>query len=310
MGGQIKTQEYAYFKREIVPVEEANINIKTHAFQYGTGCFCGIRGYWNDEKQQFYLYRLKDHYERLYQSAKILMMNVGHSIEELIDITVSLVKKNQWKEHAYFRPILYKSDLSISPRLHDVGDDFAIYTIPLGDYLDVEKGLSCRVSSWTRLAENMIPTRAKASGGYINSALAKSEAMLDGYDEAIFLDSHGYVSEGSAENIFLVRNGKLITPQFSDSILEGITRRSVIHLAKKELGIEVEERSIGRSELYVSDEAFFCGTGVQLSWIREIDRRVIGDGKLGKIAGAIQKLYFDVVMGNQAGYEDWLTPVY
>jgi len=302
--------DYIYFEGAIVPAENAKVRIKTHALQYGTGCFGGIRGYWNQKQEQLYLFRLKDHFLRLKKSAKILMMKPKHSIEELIELTLQLIKKNEWHEDIYIRPFLYKNALTLSPRLHDVTDDIAIYTQPLGDYLPVDTGLRCKVSSWMRIPDNVIPTRAKASGGYINSALAKSEALLEGYDEAIFLDHSGNVSEGSAENLFIVREGKLITPPVTDSILEGITRRSLIEMVKKEFDFDVEERSIARTELYIADEVFFCGTGVQVAWIKEIDRRIIGNGSIGLVTHLIRDKYFNVVTGKFPAYKNWLTAVY
>ncbi len=302
-------QDYAYFEGKIIKTNEANISIKTHALQYGTGCFGGIRGYWNNKHNQLYLFRLRDHFERMHQSAKVLMMKPNKSIDELIDITINLVKKNNWKEDIYIRPFLYKSSLNLSPKLHDIPDDIAIYTIPLGDYLDIDNGLKTKISSWIRLSDNMIPTRSKASGGYINSALAKSEAILEGYDEAIFLDSFGNISEASAANIFIVRRNKLITPPLCDSILEGITRRSLFELANN-INIDIEERSITRSELYIADEAFLCGTGVQVAWIKEVDKRIVGQGQIGDITNKIKESFFDIVTGNDPTYKKWLTPIY
>lgn len=302
--------DYAYFKGKIVPASEAKINIKTHALQYGTGCFGGIRGYWNENKEQLFIFRLEDHYKRLHNSAKILMMNLKLSIDELINITLEVVRKNNWKESVYIRPFLYKSELSLSPRLHDVQDDIAIYTLPVDKYFDDNEGLHCKVSSWRRVEDNMIPTRAKVTGGYINSALAKSDAILDGYNESIFLDHSGNVSEGSAENIFIVRNGQVITPTLSDSILEGITRRSIIEIMKNELNINVIERSIGRTELYIADEIFLSGTRAQMEWVKKIDNRIIGTGDIGPITKQIQELYFNIVTGNNSKYNHWLTRVY
>ncbi len=302
--------DYSFFEGKIVPTNEAKVSVKTHALQYGTGCFGGIRGYWNSEKEQLYLFRLRDHYLRLMNSAKILMMKPRYSVDELMDITIDLVRKNQWKQGIYIRPFLYKDELSLSPRLHNVSDDITIYTLPLDDYLDVNKGLKCRISSWTRLSDKMIPTRAKASGGYLNSALAKSEVLMEGFDEAIFLDDAGNISEGSAENIFIVRDNQLITPPLTASILEGITRRTIIDLAENEMGLKVIERGFNRTELYIADEVFFCGTGVQVAWIKEIDHRIIGQGVIGKHTKAIQDRYFNIVNGNDSAHENWLSPVY
>lgn len=300
---------YTYFEGKIVPTEEAKVNIQTHALQYGTGAFGGIRGYWNKDQEKLCLFRVQDHYQRLLNSARILFMKTPLSRDEMVDITLELIRKNEWRQNVYIRPFLYKSALQLSPRLHDVEDEFAIYTLALEDYLDVNVGLRCAVSSWQRINDNSIPTRAKATGGYINSALAKSESVMHGYDEAIFLDQRGNVSEGSAANLFIVRDGALLTPPKTASILEGITRRTIIQLAM-EMDIPVEERNIGRTELYVSDEAFFAGTGVQVAWIREIDQRIIGSGMMGPITEKLQTQYFRIVSGDCKEHPEWRTSVY
>lgn len=305
-----KKQDYAFLQGEIVPLDQAQVNIQTHALQYGTGCFTGMRGYWNEEEEQIYIFRLEEHFLRLQNSSKILMMNFSYCFEDFRDIVLELVKKNAYRQGIYIRPLLYKSDLSLSPRLHDVKDDLAIYIIPLADYMDTQKGLKCAVSSWVRFSDHMIPSRAKVTGSYINSALARSEAVLGGYDEAILLDAEGKLSEGSAENLFLLRDGILFTTPVTSSILEGITRKTIFHLAQNELHLDVSERELHRSELYISDEIFFCGTGIQVAWIREIDHRIIGSGNIGPITQKLQSLYFDLVQGKNPKYKMWLTPVY
>jgi branched-chain amino acid aminotransferase len=299
----------AYFDGKFIPLKDANLNIRTHALQYATAFFGGMRGYYNASKKNLYLFRLEDHHTRLRQSGKILRFHWAMSFEEFKTITVKMLRDGEWRENCYLRPFIYKSDLSMSPRLHNVEDKFALYAIPLNDYLDTTRGMKVQVSSWVRLSDTQIPARAKATGGYINSALAKSEALENGFDEAIFLDTRGFVSEGSAENIFMVRGGKLITPGNSSSILEGITRRSVLKLAA-DLGIETEERDISRTELYVADEVFFSGTGAQIAWIESIDRRQIGDGKIGPITEKIRQRFFSLVSGEMPEYSAWLTPVY
>jgi len=302
-------EKICYFEGKYVPLKDANINIQTHALQYGTACFGGIRGYWNEEHQNVYIFRMEDHYRRLKESAGILCMKFPYSLEEFSEIITTVLNKSNWRQNVYLRPVIYKSDLDLSPRLHNVGDSFFIYAIALDDYLDTQKGLNVCVSSWVRIHETQIPTRAKASGGYINSALAKSEALQHGYDEAIFLDLNGNISEGSASNIFFVRNGVLVTPDLSSSILEGITRRTIMELAQ-ELGVEVVERSVSRSELYTAEEAFFAGTGVQVAWIKSIDNRQIGNGKIGSLTQRLQSLFFEIVKGHKKEYNRWLTPIY
>lgn len=300
---------YSYFQGKILPSEEAKISIQTHAFQYGTTVFGGIRGYYNSNEQNLFLFRVRDHYQRLKNSIKIMQLNYDLDAEKAIEITIELIRKNNCRENIYIRPFVYTSALQLSPRFHDVQADFAIYILKLNDYLDTKNGLKTMISSWRRLHDTIIPTLSKASGGYVNSALAKSEAMQNGCDEAIFLDERGFVSEGSAENLFIVRNGKLITPTVASSILEGITRRTVIELAK-ELGIEVIERDVTRSELYIAEEVFFSGTGVQIAWVKEIDKRIIGEGKIGPITEKLQNLYFDIVTGNTSAKAEWRTKVY
>lgn len=299
----------AWFDGKFVPLKDANINIRTHALQYGTAFFGGLRAYYNKDKKNLYLLRLEDHHARLRASARILQMKWAMPYEEFRDITVKLLRDGEWRENCYLRPFIYKSDLEMSPRLHNVQDKFALYAIPLNDYLDTARGQRAAVSSWVRISDNQIPARAKATGGYINSALAKSEALENGFDEAIFLDHRGFVSEGSAENIFIVRDGKLITPGTSSDILEGITRRTIMKIAA-DLGIETVERDISRTELYVADEAFFTGTGAQVAWIESIDRRPVGTGKIGPISEKLQKAFFAFATGEKPEYMSWLTPVY
>lgn len=299
----------AWFDGKFVALKDANVNVRTHALQYGTAFFGGLRAYYNKDKKNLYLLRLEDHHARLRASARILQMKWAMPYEEFRDITVKLLRDGEWRENCYLRPFIYKSELSMSPRLHNVEDKFALYAIPLNDYLDTARGQTAAVSSWVRISDNQIPSRAKATGGYINSALAKSEALANGFDEAIFLDHRGFVSEGSAENIFIVRDGKLITPGTSSDILEGITRRTILKIAA-DLGIETVERDISRTELYVADEAFFTGTGAQVAWIESIDRRPVGTGKIGPISEKLQKAFFAFATGEKPEYMSWLTPVY
>ncbi|MFO7318637.1 MAG: branched-chain amino acid transaminase [Limnochordia bacterium] len=301
---------YAFFEGAFVPLEEAKISVQTHAFLYGTAVFEGIRAYWSEEEQDLLIFRMREHYERLLQSCKILQITPAYSVDDLCRITVELLAKNNDREDMYIRPIYYKSQLGIGVQLAGLEDDFLVFAVPMGPYLDLEKGLRVKVTSWRHIDDNAIPMRAKVNGAYVNAALAKSDAVLDGYDESIFLTADGHVSEGSAENLFIVRKGKLITPPVTDDILEGITRATIIELATRELGLEVIERPIDRTELYIADEAFFVGTGAQVSPIAEIDRRVIGNGGIGPISRKIQQLYFDVVKGKVPKYRHWCQPVY
>ena len=302
-------REMAYFQGKIVPLEDAKISVKTHAFLYGTACFEGIRGNWNEEQGSIYLFRVREHYQRLRKSGKILRIGLALSDDELCDLTTQLVEESGYGEDVYIRPIAYKSQEEIGPRMHDIDDDFLVFVMPFGNYLDPDAGIRCMTSTWRRVDDLGIPARAKVNGLYINSALAKTEAQENGFDEAIMLDDRGHVSEGSGENIFLVRDGKLLTPPPSDSVLEGITHTSVVQIAKDELGVETIERSIDRSEMYVADELFMTGTAAHVTAVTEVDRRPVGEGSTGPITKKLQALYFDAIRGKNEKYSDWLTPV-
>jgi len=300
---------YAYFHKKFVPLSEAKIGVLTHALHYGTACFDGIRGNWNKEKQELYLFRLKEHYQRLHKGCRILKIDLPYTIDELCRLTVEVVNKSGYQEDVYVRPLAYKSQQAIGVKLHDLEDDFLIVVATLPAYLDTDKGVRCCVSSWRRIDDTMIPARGKITGIYVNSALAKTEANIRGFDEAILLTHDGHVAEGSGENIFLVIDDKLVTPPSSDNILLGITRDTVMKLAKNELGIETEERTVDRTELYTADEAFFTGTAAHVTPIIEVDERQVGDGKIGKFTQKLQELYFDVIRGKNPKYLDWCTPV-
>ena len=304
----IELESIAFHEGQYRPLRECNVNISTHALQYGTMVFGGMRGYFNAEHGRLYIFRLRDHLERLTKSARIMQMKPPLSAEEMQEVAIELARRNQARQNIYFRPFIYKSALQLSPRLHDVQDSFAMYVIPLDDYLDTTRGLRVAVSSWRRIDENIIPTRAKASGGYINSALAKSEAVQNGNDEAIFLDMRGFVSEGSAENLFLVRDGVLITPHVASAVLEGITRRTIIELARAR-NIPVAERDVARSELYIADELFLCGTGAQVAWVAEVDRRVVGNGEMGPITQKLRADFLSIVRGTNPEFQHWLTGI-
>lgn len=306
---QAESNIVAYFGGDFVPLSEARLPIMTHGFLYGTATFEGIRAYWNEEHGQLYGLKLREHYRRLWNSAKVLLMKPPHGVDELVELTVDLLRRNGFREDAYVRPTLYKSTQAIGVRLHNLEDALLIFAVPFGDYLTTA-GCSAQTVSWRRNSDLAIPARAKIVGAYANSAFSKTEAVLNGYDEAIVLTLDGHVSEGSAENIFIVRDGRLITPPPSDDILEGITRNGLIELASRELGIETVARQIDRTELYVADEVLLCGTGAQISPVTSIDNRVVGDGKVGPIAQQLARLYFDVVRGRMPAYSEWVTPIY
>ena len=301
---------YAYFKKEIVPLSEAKIGIMTHAFNYGTGVFEGIRGNWNEDEDQVYVFRVKEHFDRLRKSCKIMQIEFPYETEELVSLVTKLVEMSGYHEDVYVRPLAYKSGEVLGVRLHDLEDDFLIFVQPFGPYLDLEKGARCQTSSWRRVADTGIPARAKITGIYANSALAKTEAQLNGFDEAIMLDERGHISEGSGENIFVVMDGRIITPPPSSDILVGITRETVITLARDELGVDVAERDIDRSELYTAEECFMTGTAAHVTPVVELDRRPIGNGKMGPVTADLVKRYFEIITGKNAKYAHWCTPCY
>jgi len=300
---------YAYFAGTIVPFSEAKISIATHAFNYGTACFEGIRAYWNAEQEELFVLKLREHYERMHRSAHILKMTPPLSVDEMVEVTVELLRANAFRTDVYIRPILYKAEPLISVKLSGIRDDFCVYCVPLGDYFDTETGLHMGVSPWRRVDDNAIPARAKINGSYINAALASDDARAAGFDEAIMLTPEGHVAEGSSANLFLVRGGRLVTSPVSDSILEGITRGMVLELAR-DLGFETEVRPIDRTELYVAEEMFLCGTGVQIAPVTKVDHRPIGNGKPGPMTRALQERFFAAVRGRDERYAHWLTPVY
>lgn len=300
---------YAYFEKRMVKIEDAKISIMMKSVQYGMGWFGGVRGYMSDDMGTLYIFRLDDHIHRFLNSGKILGVSIQYSAEELKKIFIDLTKKNKPKTDVYYRPYAYTDGTDLTPNFaRDPDFAFAMYMIPLGDYIPTDQGNSVCVSSWRRVSDNAIPSRAKISGAYVNSALAKQEAVKNGFVEAIELGENGEVTEGSAMNIFIVRNGMLITPSTNSDILEGITRRTIFEIAK-DLGIQTKERSVDRSELYVADEVFFSGTGAQVAWISHIDHRRIGNGTMGTVTRQIRDVFFAAVRGKQKAYKKWLTPV-
>jgi branched-chain amino acid aminotransferase len=301
--------QYAYFQKQFIPLSDAKVGIMTNFMHYGTAAFEGIRGNWNEGQKQIYVFRLKEHFERLLNGCKVLKIQLPYSVDDFCKQTVELVARSGLKENVYIRPVAYKSTEAMGVRLHNLDADYFSFVIPWGRYIDTDK---CRVgvSSWRRPGSNFASPQSKITGGYINSAFAKTEAHDNGYDEAIVLNEFGRVSEGSGENIFLVIDGKLVTPGIYENILIGITRNTVIELAKKELGIETIERPIERTELYTAQEAFFTGTAAHISPIAEIDHRLVGDGEIGPITKELQSLYFGVIEGKNPKYMHWCTPVY
>ncbi len=297
---------YAYFQGNIVPLSEAKLGVMTHAFNYGTAVFEGIRGNWNEEDQTTYLFRLREHFERLGQSSKILTLQMHDTVDRLCEIAVELVERSGFTEDVYLRPMVYLSSEQLGVRLHNLESDTLIFLTPFPAYLP--ETARCHTSTWRRVQDTGIPPRAKVTGIYVNSALAKTEANLNGFDEAIMLNENGHVSEGSGENIFMIRDGKLITPTPADNVLEGITAKSVIELASNELGVELVQREIDRTELYIADEVFMTGTAAHLTPIVEIDRRAVGTGRPGPITSKLSDLFYDCIRGKSEKYRNWCTP--
>jgi branched-chain amino acid aminotransferase len=297
-----------YFEGSFVPMRDAKVSIMTHAFMYGTATFEGIRAYWNDEQGKLYGLKLREHVERLRQSCRILLMENVPSVDELTGLIVETLRRNGFREDVYVRPSFYKSTKAIGVRLHHLANELYIITIPFGNYIDTEKGVRVMSSSWRRNADEALPARGKIVGGYVNMAFQKSEAELNGFDEAIVLTADGHVNEASAANLFMVRDGVAITPPVTDDILEGVTRKAIVEMLSIEK-IPVEIRSIDRSELYIADEMFLCGTGVQISPVIEIDHRPVGSGDVGPIGRLVRERYFDAVRGRLPEYSHWLTEI-
>jgi len=305
------SEQYAYLRGQFLPLEQATINVRTHAFLYGTAVFEGLKAYWLPETEQMGVFRMAEHYARLTNSCKILRLRSPLNAQEMGDLTLELLKRNQCNSATYIRPIIYKSDLRIGPILtvKDTQDDFCLFTVPMDGYLDTTKGLHVGVSAWRRLDDNAIPSRAKVNGAYVNTALAKTDGYLAGYDDVVLLTNEGHVAEGSAMNLFLVRGNQLITSSITENILEGITRDTVVELATKELGLQVVCRPIDRTELYIADEAFFVGTATEIAAITQFDHRYLGDGKVGKITHQLQDLFGKAIRGLLPQYKHWITQV-
>lgn len=303
------SKSYVFYQGKIVDESEVTIGIRSKAFNYGLGCFEGIRAYWDEDQKQLFGFRLKDHYTRMLQSAKTLNLDIPYTVDDLVKWTVELLKKNEFKRTTYIRPIIYNDSQDIGPSLSNADVKVVIYCQPLDKYAGKPE-LSVGITSWGRIEDNMIPPRVKATASYLNSALASLEAHRAGFDEAIFLTRSGHVCEGPGENLFIFKKGKLITPSASDNILEGITRDLVIRLAKEDLGLEVVERSVTRTELYASDEIFFSGTAMEVTPIVEVDHRIVGNGKEGELCKKLKELFFTLTVGKNPKYADYCTPVY
>ena len=301
---------WVFHEGEFARYHDVKLGLMTHALHYGTGVFEGLRAYWNPKQEQLHLLQAAAHYERMRRSANVMRMTLPYSTEQLVNFTLDLLRRNEFKSDVYVRPLLYASSEEIGVRLHNLNHSFFIYAIPFGNYVEIESGIRCMVSTWRRVPDQSLPARAKVTGAYAQSALAKSEAVEGGFDEAIVLTVDGHVSEGSAENLFMIRDGAFVTPPVTDDILEGVTRTLMIRMIKEELHMPVVERSIDRTELYTCEELLLCGTGAQISPVVEVDRRPVGNGKVGEFTLELQNIYFEAVRGESPKYKDWTIPVY
>ncbi|PJF28139.1 MAG: branched chain amino acid aminotransferase [Phototrophicales bacterium] len=302
--------KYAFFGGRIVPIEQATVSVMTHGLNYGTGVFGGMRAYWNADEEQLFIFRSADHFERLKQSASLLRIDIPYSVDQLTGILTELLCAEGFRENCYVRPLAYKATEGIGVRLHNLEDAFTMFAIPFGSYIPNENGAHVTFSAWTRVSDNAIPPRGKIAGSYANAALIKTDAELAGYDEALVLNSDGHVSEASTANVFIVRKGVVITPPVQADVLEGITRRTLMQIMREEMGLEVVERDIDRTEVFIADEIFLCGTGVQVAAVTKVEHRQVGSGRIGAITEAVRDRYFDIVSGRVPQYRSWLTPVY
>ncbi len=304
------TPKYAFFEGQIVPIENAKISVMNHAFNYGTAVFGGLRAFWNDAERQLFLFRPRDHFERLIESASLLRITLPYTPDDLTKILAELLRAEGYRENCYVRPLAYKASEGIGVKLHGLVDGFTMFALPFGRYIEKEEGAHVCFSAWRRVDDNAIPARGKVSGAYANSALIKSDAVLSGYDEALVLNEDGHVSEASAANVFIIRKGTAITPPVNANILEGITRRTIMQLLRDDLGMPVVERPIDRTEVYLADEIFICGTGVQIAAVTKVEHRNIGNGQMGEVTQKLRDLNDAVVHGRVEKYRGWLEPIY
>ena len=304
------SEALAFFRGKIVPISEAKVSVMTHALHYGTAIFEGVRGNWNEDQRKLYVFRMRDHYRRFLQGCRIMLMEIPYTLDDLCDITMELLQSCGYNEDIYIRPLAYKSqELVANLKLQELDSDFTLMAVPFGSYIDTEGAIRCCTSSWRRIDDTIIPPRVKISGHYVNSILAKTEATLAGFDEAIILTQAGDVSEGSGENLFLVSDGVLCTPPVADNNLVGITRDSAKQLAQDELGLETVERRIRRSELYLADEVFLTGTAAHITPVGSLDNRPIGDSGVGAVTRELRSLYIDVIRGKNPKYMHWSSEV-
>jgi branched-chain amino acid aminotransferase len=303
--------EFAFFDGRVIPYRDAKVGVMTHGLQYGTGCFGGLRGFWNEKEEELFVFRPHDHFTRFLESARILSLELPYTVDELVAHLGELLRREGLRQDCYIRPLAFAAEERIGALgLVGMRSAVSIVAIPFAKYIENDSGAHVKISSWRRIDDNAIPARGKIAGAYVNTALAKTEAQRAGFDDAIFLDQNGHVSEASAANLFMVRNGSVLTPPLTDNILEGITRRTLIELLREDLGIPVLERSIDRTELSLAQEVFLAGTGVQVVSVTRIDHRPVGDGRMGPITEKLRQLNGSIVHGEVPAYRRWCWPVY
>lgn len=300
----------AYYRGRVVPYADARLGLLTHALNYGTAVFGGLRGHWNEPEQELFVFRPLDHFRRFLDSARLLRMELGLTPSDLWKGLRTLLREQEMRTDCYIRALAFYGDETLGVRLHGLTPEVSIVALPFGHFVSNDENAHACISSWQRISDNVLPARGKIAGGYVNSALAKSDAQLAGFDEALVLNDDGHVCEGSVENLFVVRGGVVVTPPVTQDILEGITRRSVIQILRQDFGVEVVERPIDRTEVYLADEVFLTGTGVQIVAVTRVDNRAIGSGRMGAITERLRRVLADVVRGRDPKHRDWCAAVF
>jgi branched-chain amino acid aminotransferase len=308
--GQRALPELAFFRGRVVPYTDVRLGLLTHALNYGTAAFGGLRAFWNEDEKELFVFRPLDHFRRFVDSARLLRMELPHSPEDLWTGLRELLRKQGTRTDCYIRALAFYGDETLGVRLHGLQPEVSIVALPFGHFVPNADNAHACISSWQRISDNVLPARGKIAGGYVNSALAKSDAQLAGFDEALVLNDEGHVCEASVENLFVARGGVVATPPVTQDILEGITRRTVIQLLREDLGVEVVERPIDRTEVYLADEVFLTGTGVQIVAVTRVDHRKVGTGSMGEITARLRPALADLVRGRSARSRGWCAPVY
>jgi branched-chain amino acid aminotransferase len=302
--------ELAFFRGRVVPYTDVRLGLLTHALNYGTAVFGGLRAFWNEEERELYVFRPLDHFRRFRDSARLLRMDLKTTPEELWSGLRELLRQQGSREDCYIRALAFYGDETLGVRLHGLTPEVGMVAMPFDHFVPNAENAHAAISSWQRISDNVLPARGKIAGGYVNSALAKSDAQLAGFDEALVLNDDGHVCEGSVENLFVVRQGVVVTPPVTQDILEGITRRTVMALLREDLKLEVVERPIDRTEVYLADEVFLTGTGVQIVAVTRVDHRPIGTGRMGETTARLRPALGAVVRGRDAKRRAWCAPVY